>query len=163
MKHEEITNIFNRIMNNLDIRIEENIPTKEFLVEAFKPNSQLGLYLFSIYTMVINLEEVVIEGDMLLSFTDSVSHKVNNPIVLLTNTFLLLKIIELVEDTPNRIRYKFLNEEIKQMFKTLEQIEFKQMKNKYLELYQNGMSQDEILKKMLEDLENESRKIKSYQ
>lgn len=163
MNHKEITQIFNQIINNLDIKTENNIPTKEFLLEAFKPNSKLGLYLFSIYTMVINLNEIIIEGDMLLSFTDSIKYKINNPIVLLTNTFLLLKIIELVEDTPTKIRYKFLNEDIKQMFKQLEEIEFKQMKNKYLDLYQNGESQEEILKRMLKDLENESIKIKSYQ
>ena len=162
MTKQEISLIFKNIIDNLNLGISDNTPNEKLLRELFQPNSKKGMLLFCIYLIVLSDDEVVLEDTMLLSYTDCIKYKIGNPIVLMTNCLLMLGVIELIEDTPIRIRYKFKNKEVLKVFKDLEKLEFEVMKNKYLQMYENGSSKEEVLEKILKDLENESIKIKSY-
>lgn len=158
---DELDEIFKRISNNLKLNNSDNIPSREFMLEVFKPNSKIGIYLFSLYTLVISEDKIVLEGDMLLNFTNAIRDKISNPIVLLTNCFLMLNIIKEVEHNENKIVFEFLNNDIKQMFKQLEQVQFKELENKYIKMYNNGCSKEEVLYKILKDFEYEANKINS--
>lgn len=162
MTAKELNDSFQKMMLGIDLGDSDNKPTPELLNEIFQPNNQKGLYLFSIYTMTINNGEIVLEDELLVSFTSCIRHNISNPIVFLTNCFLTLGLIEKVEDTETRIKYKFLNEDLKKMFEQLEELELKKMQSKYSQMISDGCTQEEILRKIIKELEYEASKCKKH-